>query len=1060
MGGSFSRYSADTGSDTEPQVATSIRPSNSTMSSQPPRVQGQPFDESCKPKFTPEYQPRILGTSSKRNPKMDKDQSKIPDNELPLTLDDCINLFKTVHKAGNVDSVISAINKALETIENKSKQDKQRRLAETEKTEKSGLWTSLLKGGSAFLEFVSRHIQRGLEKGDFVSQLGETRKPVTAILQGVGKVHWIVGGLAIVAYLLDQIDQMQENRTQILELLRQMVKLAGHIRQLNYEMPQYEKKFNEAIFLIVEGSMMCASQLNSKALFRFLKSSVNSKSLGDLQSKINQLYQDLTLTAVIELNHQLPITAPPSQPTYPDYAVGIEQQIHQLMQLLNMTTTQKSSRAVVIYGFGGIGKTTLAQAVVAKSNTILKDYNYCGVEINEDPSKKDFKRLQQKILNDAFPKYYGKQVIIRDCADGRYHLMQAFISEANKPAFIYIDNVLRADYLKELLPENLHCLPKHSRMLVTTRNLGVTDVLEEHGLQRHTYRVNSLPPENAKKILCNDPSNLHYIKNDMDRIVRICNGIPLVLKIVGVRLKKQGYKAENCTQILEALEKGKKIKEENLSDRLVDFIYNEFEASTQEAFLDICSFFSNWDLHHVQYIVGSEEVTSLEEAALVKSSDENKLEVHDVIMAKGRNMSRSNRIVDLQSLSNIYHQNLKEIRAVWLMEDESAYLLDVALLNSMKDSLRVLSLGNQIRVSEQSQKMFEELRFLRIGGNIPCLPMNLQKLDRLAVFHGPIFKEGFSLHQLPKTLQVVKAMEQSDWNRYPHSKASKSMQIHKNSSLKELDLKELKNLQRLPDGLDRLMALQTLILDDWDKMEVLPKQVCGLPSLSKLSICGGNSLRDLSELFGQLSSLKDLNLTSCRALKKLPSSFGRLGSLKDLNLAECTELKELPFSFGQLRSLETLNLRSCWKLEALPSTFGQLGCLKKLNLRSDQLKELPSSFGQLGNLTELRCNCKELIELPSTFGYLKSLKILDLTCCTMLRSLPSNFGQLGFLEDLNLFACFKLEELPSNVGNLKSLKKMDLRSCDSLRQIPSCLKSKDLPLLLPDGLRSSSTSFK
>ncbi|XP_057859553.2 TMV resistance protein N isoform X2 [Cryptomeria japonica] len=675
-------------------------------------------------------------------------QSSKPPEDSSLTLGYCINLFKMVHNAGDANNVIDAINKLLDSIENKSKKDKRKSIVESETTENGSLWRSLLNSGGAFLEFVNKHIQRGQEKGDFIFQLGETRKPVAEILQAVGKMHWIIGGLSIVAYLLDQIDQMRENRTECLELLRQMLKLAGHIRQLNYDMPQYEKKFSEAIFLIVEGSMMCASQLNSKALFRFLKSFVNSKSLSDLQSKINQLYQDLTLTAVIAVNHQLPIIASPSQPIYPSYAVGIEQQIHQLMQLLDMTTREKTSWAVVIYGFGGIGKTTLAKAVVAKSKTILKDYNYCGIELYEEPFKNDFKSLQQKILNDAFPNYYGKHVIIRDCADGRYHLMEALKSEANKPAFIYIDNVLRAPYLKELLPENLKCLPQHSRILITTRNLAVADVLVERGLERRKYCVNTLSPDNAKKILCEDPSNPRYNKNDMDRIVRICNGIPLVLKIVGVRLKKQGYKAEKCSQILEALEKGKDIKEDNLSGRLVDFVYKEFEASTQEAFLDICSFFNNWDIHHVRYIVGAEEVTSLEEAALVNSSDENKLNVHDVIMAKGRNMSQSNRIMDQQALSENDRRNLKEIKGVWLMEDKSTYVLQESSLNSMKDSLRVLALGNQIRVNRQSQQNFKELRFLRIGGNIPCLPVNLQKLDRLAVFHGPIFVEGFSLHQI------------------------------------------------------------------------------------------------------------------------------------------------------------------------------------------------------------------------------------------------------------------------------------------------------------------------
>ena len=94
------------------------------------------------------------------------------------------------------------------------------------------------------------------------------RQVVVGILQSVGKVHWVVGGLAVVAFLLDQIGQISENRAECIDLLKQMVKLAELIRKLNYDMPQEEKILSEAITLIVQGSMLCASQLKSRSLFR------------------------------------------------------------------------------------------------------------------------------------------------------------------------------------------------------------------------------------------------------------------------------------------------------------------------------------------------------------------------------------------------------------------------------------------------------------------------------------------------------------------------------------------------------------------------------------------------------------------------------------------------------------------------------------------------------------------------------------------------------------------------------------------------------------------------
>ncbi|XP_059066479.1 disease resistance protein RPV1-like [Cryptomeria japonica] len=296
----------------------------------------------------------------------------------------------------------------------------------------------------------------------------------------------------------------------------------------------------------------------------------------------------------------------------------------------------------------------------------------------------------------------------------------------------------------------------------------------------------------------------------------------------------------------------------------------------------------------------------------------------------------------MESWMEIAHddQKLKQIKGIWLGKEESGsgYEVDEKQLHSLKNSLRVLCLESQIKISGSSQKTakFKELRFLRLGGDISALwPANLESLDRLTMFHGPVYKDCVTLYQLPKNLRVMRATAQS------HFEGSKPGKIIPNSSLEELDLRKLRSLQKFPEKLDHLTALKVLILDKWDKMQELPDQVCGLRSLKRLSISGGNSLRNLPKLFPQLSSLQELMLTRCKQLEELPSTFGDLGSLKQLNLAECSNLKELPLIFGKLSSLEVLNLDSCPKLE-----------------------NFPSSFWELRSLTELRCSCLELKELP------------------------------------------------------------------------------------------------
>ncbi|GLJ14277.1 hypothetical protein SUGI_0229530 [Cryptomeria japonica] len=163
-------------------------------------------------------------------------------------------------------------------------------------------WTSFIQSGSEFLEFVNKHIQ--LEMGD-----EGNREVVAQILQSVEKVHQMVGGLSLVAFLLDQIEEIPENRSEYIELLRQMFKLARYIRRM-----------------------------------KFLKAFVNHEGLGTVKLKINQLYQDLTLRALIEIQHQQPVAFSPWKPTYPDHA---DEEVTHLEEAALFKTSDKGNVIVL-----------------------------------------------------------------------------------------------------------------------------------------------------------------------------------------------------------------------------------------------------------------------------------------------------------------------------------------------------------------------------------------------------------------------------------------------------------------------------------------------------------------------------------------------------------------------------------------------------------------------------------------------------------------------------------------------------------------------------------------
>ncbi|GLJ41379.1 hypothetical protein SUGI_0856520 [Cryptomeria japonica] len=725
------------------------------------------------------------------------------------TVENCINLFQSIKKDANIDYLIDLIDEKLQSLINRSSTSSEP-VSGALKGRENSVWSSLIQSGSTFVEVLNKNIQ--LEKGDEVR-----RQDVARILDYVGRVHWVVGGLSIIAFLLEEIRQVLENQNECIDLLSQMVKLAGHIKLLNYDKPEEEKILREAIIMIVEGSMMCASQLKSRNFFSYLKASVDFITLIALQSKINQLH-------LIGVKSEQPVVFPPGKLIYPDYAVGIQKKKEQVIKLLDMETDKNSSFALVIHGFGGIGKTTLATAVIAGLD--LTDYNYWGVEIQQNRSRNDIKSMQEQILKDVFPAYtYDRNATLRNSAEGRDHLTSAFQAHGNKPVFLFIDNALRTEELEELFPKRLGSLPNGSRMVLTTPNLAVTGMLKEAGLACREHLVGTLPDQEATKILLRDYSadgTRH--KDNVLKALKICAGIPLALEIVGAHLRKHNYTGERCTQMFEALERANK---ETLSQRAATFVCNELEPSTQEAFFDICCFFFNWSRRDVEYIVGAEEITHLEKAAFFKTSNKGKVIVHDTIHAEGLSISESSRIMDMKSWLEVADndQRFGQIKGVWLSgeDSESGYELDEKHIVSMRRLLRVLALGNKEKVTRSGQKIpkFKELRFLSLGGEISALwPPNLESLEELAVLHGPVFKDVVTLYQLPKKLRVMKATAQSH-----ESSNSQKPNVILDSSLEELDLKELRTLQRLPERLDHLVVLKILILDEWDKMQELSEQV-------------------------------------------------------------------------------------------------------------------------------------------------------------------------------------------------------------------------------------------
>ncbi|KAH9307780.1 hypothetical protein KI387_035691, partial [Taxus chinensis] len=941
------------------------------------------------------------------------------------------------------------------------------------------LLISFINNGGRCLEFIN---EKTREIGD--------KEGLEKILQQLETMNCIIAGLSIIAYLLAKIGNMTTNRTELLQILKYMIDLVTHAKKLSRE----EENFKVASSYFVEGSMICAARLHPKKLFSLSKSPVNAETLSSLQSRVEQDIPDLNLTSITAIKHQQPV-APMWEPVYPENAVGIEEQEHKVIKLLNLTRTNESSVVVVLHGLDGVGKTTLASAVISKLN--LKYYNSIKFEVSEDTYRKEQIR--------------------------RHHVAE---DEVNRPMFLFIDNALVEDDITELLPENLS---KCSRILVTTKNLGVMNVFKQRGLSCQEYCVEPLSGNHATTILSKGHTNLDHIKDKVKQILRICKGIPLILNIVGARLCKQGYNTDNCTQIIEALKAG---SENNLSEFLVDFVYTGLQPSTQEAFLDICFFYTNhnWSRHTVECIMGAENVTFLEEVALIKSYGD-RLIVPDVIRMRGCSMSQSTRIKDVQSMREAVkdERRLNKIKGIILAWNKSRYILKTRHLKAMRNSLRVLCLGEHMGVGVERRIKFKELRFLRVGGDIPFLPVNIDALDTLVVYEAPVLKNGVNLYnvrplsdlnsfhnifvvfcqeaentdneivtwmQLPKQLRLMRATKQSKMGERTNVKQPNSMESIQNSSLEELDLREkqpsskegvqnssledfdfdfpsfeeldlrgkqpnsregaqnssLEELdlgEKQPNSMESIQnsSLEELDLRELGNMQKLPNGLKQFSVLKILILDGWDGMKELPAEVCQMPSLSNLSMQDWHSLRYLPESFGELTTLKHLQLSNCLNLAELPSSFKLLTALEHLELTGMRNLKTLPDGFQHLTALKILLMDGwVTIEEFPDQISQLPSLSKFSMNdWYSLRYVPNSFGKLITLRNWDLSGCFELEELSikglSNLEKLGLdkataLKNLTLDGLKTMEELPEEVCGLPSLSKLCMNEWHSLECLP------------------------
>ncbi|KAL5843181.1 hypothetical protein ACOSQ4_009139 [Xanthoceras sorbifolium] len=183
-------------------------------------------------------------------------------------------------------------------------------------------------------------------------------------------------------------------------------------------------------------------------------------------------------------------------------------------------------------------------------------------------------------------------------------------------------------------------------------------LLKDRILEDVLKRLSDMSPYDTKGLVGID-SRIEQIESLLsigsdglsNKVVKYAGGVPLALKVIGSSLLKKSK--EVWESALDKLEKSpnKKIQ------RVLQISYDGLDDGVQKAFLDIACFFQGWDIDQVKELLcagGLFAIDDLIDKSLIAVSN-NKIMMHDLLQAMGREIVRQESIEDPGKRSRLWH---------------------------------------------------------------------------------------------------------------------------------------------------------------------------------------------------------------------------------------------------------------------------------------------------------------------------------------------------------------------------------------------------------------------
>ncbi|OMP05528.1 hypothetical protein COLO4_08789 [Corchorus olitorius] len=360
--------------------------------------------------------------------------------------------------------------------------------------------------------------------------------------------------------------------------------------------------------------------------------------------------------------------------------VGIKDKIEKILLLID----QEHIRVIGIWGMGGIGKTTLAEAVynevISSSSSSSKfDAHYFLQNVHER-SLEQYGNGMQSLQNELLSKLLKGDIHIETPFIGST-LIQDRLS--NVRLFVVFDDVSNLDQIKRL---GVELYGPGSKIIVTTRdrqllrNIGVDEL----------HKVERLNDDDSFKLFCKfafkQDNPIVDFMDLLKKFLRYCGGNPLALKVLGAALYQK-----SMDEWESSLEKLEEYLEGNIFGPL-KISFDRLGPLERNIFLDIACSHSTVDINIIKgcYKKGAQiRISNLVDKCLVDYSGSGYIPVHDFLKEIGRD--------DIGDRYLQMHDLLKEMGRD-IVRQESEDPTKRSRLWSAKDVYHVLK-NNKVRAN-------------------------------------------------------------------------------------------------------------------------------------------------------------------------------------------------------------------------------------------------------------------------------------------------------------------------------------------------------------------------